>query len=96
MVSVLHRAIRPALTILKKTTLFKLLSAQDNIGVELTEHFAMTPAASVGGFYYSHPDSSYFATGKISRDQVESLAARKGMTEKEMERWLSPVLDYDR
>ena len=80
----------------EKATLFKLLSAQDNIGVELTEHFAMTPAAAVSGFYYSHPDSSYFATGKISKDQVDSLAARKGMTEKEMERWLSPVLDYDR
>lgn len=80
----------------EKATLFKLLSAEDNIGVELTEHFAMTPAAAVSGFYYSHPDSSYFATGKISKDQVDSLAARKGMTEKEMERWLSPVLDYDR
>ena len=56
----------------------------------------MTPAAAVSGFYYSHPESSYFATGKISKDQVDSLAERKGMTEKEMERWLSPVLDYDR
>lgn len=80
----------------EKETLFRLLSAEQNIGVELTEHFAMTPAAAVSGFYYSHPESSYFATGKISKDQVDSLAERKGMTEKEMERWLSPVLDYDR
>ena len=80
----------------EKATLFKLLSAEENIGVKLTEHFAMTPAAAVSGFYYSHPDSSYFATGKISKDQVDSLAARKGITEEDMERWLSPVLDYDR
>jgi 5-methyltetrahydrofolate--homocysteine methyltransferase len=55
----------------------------------------MTPAASVSGFYYSHPDAKYFATGKIGKDQIESLAARKQMTIKEMERWLSPVLNYD-
>ena len=80
----------------EKETLFELLSATANIGVELTEHFAMTPAAAVSGFYYSHPESDYFATGKISKDQVDSLAERKGMTEKDLERWLSPVLDYDR
>jgi len=79
----------------EKATLFKLLSPEDNIGVELTENFAMSPAAAVSGFYYAHPESSYFATGKISRDQVESLAERKGMSISDMERWLSPVLDYD-
>ncbi len=79
----------------EKTTLFKLLNATANAGVELTSSFAMTPAASVSGFYYSHPDAKYFATGKIGKDQVESLAARKQMTIKEMERWLSPVLNYD-
>jgi 5-methyltetrahydrofolate--homocysteine methyltransferase len=79
----------------EKATLFKLLSPEDNIGVELTESFAMTPAAAVSGFYYAHPESSYFATGKISKDQVKSLAERKGLSVSEMERWLSPVLDYD-
>ena len=78
----------------EKATLFKLLSPEDNIGVELTESFAMTPAAAVSGFYYAHPESSYFATGKISKDQVKSLAERKGLSVSEMERWLSPVLDY--
>ncbi|MCR8921766.1 methionine synthase [Dasania sp. GY-MA-18] len=79
----------------EKATLFKLLNSEENIGVELTEHFAMSPAASVSGFYFSHPESSYFATGKISKDQVESLAERKAMTLPELERWLMPVLDYD-
>ncbi|MGK0500929.1 MAG: 5-methyltetrahydrofolate--homocysteine methyltransferase, partial [Oceanicoccus sp.] len=79
----------------EKATLFKLLDAEKQIGVELTSHFAMTPAAAVSGFYYSHPESSYFATGKIGRDQVDSLAQRKSMSLNEMERWLSPVLDYD-
>ncbi|MEE8058730.1 MAG: methionine synthase [Pseudomonadales bacterium] len=79
----------------EKATLFKLLAAEENIGVELTEHFAMTPAAAVSGFYFSHPQSSYFATGKIGKDQVESLAERKSMRLTTLERWLSPVLDYD-
>jgi 5-methyltetrahydrofolate--homocysteine methyltransferase len=78
----------------EKAVLFKLLEA-NRIGVELTEHFAMTPAASVSGFYYSHPESHYFAVGKIQRDQVESLAARKDMTIDELERWLTPVLGYE-
>lgn len=79
----------------EKATLFSLLSAEENIGVSLTEHFAMSPAAAVSGFYYSHPQSSYFATGKISKDQVSSLAQRKPMRVAELERWLAPVLDYD-
>jgi 5-methyltetrahydrofolate--homocysteine methyltransferase len=79
----------------EKETLFKLLNATANIGSELTEHFAMTPAASVSGFYFSHPDADYFATGKIGQDQVESLADRKGKSLSEMERWLMPVLNYD-
>ncbi|MDB6062255.1 MAG: methionine synthase [Verrucomicrobiaceae bacterium] len=78
----------------EKATLFRLLNAEQ-IGVELTEHFAMTPASSVSGFYYSHPQSEYFGLGKIQRDQVESIAARKGMDIAEMERWLAPVLGYD-
>ncbi|WP_019530176.1 methionine synthase [Dasania marina] len=79
----------------EKATLFKLLNSEQDIGVELTEHFAMSPASSVSGFYFSHPESDYFATGKISKDQVESLAERKSMTLTELERWLMPVLDYD-
>jgi len=78
----------------EKATLFNLLDAEQ-IGVELTEHFAMLPAASVSGFYYSHPESDYFAVGKIQRDQVENIALRKGMPVAEMERWLMPVLGYE-
>jgi 5-methyltetrahydrofolate--homocysteine methyltransferase len=80
----------------EKDTLFTLLNAQAAIGVGLTEHFAMTPAASVSGFYFAHPESQYFAIGKIGKDQVESIATRKGKTIDEMERWLAPNLDYDR
>jgi 5-methyltetrahydrofolate--homocysteine methyltransferase len=71
------------------------LDAENNTGISLTEHFAMTPAASVSGFYYSHPESKYFSVGKITKDQVEDYAQRKGMTVEEAERWLSPVLSYD-
>ena len=63
--------------------------------MQLTEHFAMTPAAAVSGFYFSHPDSRYFGVGKIGRDQIEALAQRKGMPISELERWLSPNLAYD-
>ena len=76
----------------EKATLFKLLNAEKAIGVSLTEHYAMTPAASVSGFYYSHPESKYFATGKIGNDQLESLAHRKNMPVDELERWLRPIL----
>ncbi|MFC3149967.1 methionine synthase [Litoribrevibacter euphylliae] len=79
----------------EKATLFKLLDAEANTGVNLTEHFAMYPAASVSGWYFSHPESRYFGTGKIAKDQVESLAKRKEMPIETMERWLSPVLSYD-
>lgn len=77
----------------EKRTLFNLLDAERNTGVELTSHYAMTPTASVSGFYYSHPDSRYFAVGKIGQDQVESMARRKGIQASEMERWLRPNLD---
>ncbi|APE32222.1 methionine synthase [Halomonas aestuarii] len=79
----------------EKATLFRLLEATKNAGLELTENFAMWPAAAVAGWYFSHPRSKYFSTGKITRDQVEALARRKGMSVEELERWLSPVLSYD-
>lgn len=79
----------------EKPTLFRMLDANKEIGMDLTEHFAMTPAASVSGFYFSHPESRYFAIGKIDKDQVQSMAKRKGMSIVEMERWLAPNLSYN-
>ncbi|QEA39990.1 methionine synthase [Pistricoccus aurantiacus] len=79
----------------EKATLFRLLDATANSGLELTENFAMWPAAAVAGWYFAHPESKYFATGKITKDQVEVLAARKDMPFEELERWLAPVLSYD-
>lgn len=77
----------------EKETLFKLLDAEAAIGVKLTEHYAMTPASSVSGFYFSHPESQYFATGKIADDQLQSIADRKGKSLEEMTRWLQPILE---
>ncbi|QEL11097.1 methionine synthase [Kushneria phosphatilytica] len=79
----------------EKTTLFEMLDAEHNAGLTLTENFAMWPAAAVSGWYFSHPGAKYFATGRISRDQVEALAARKGMPLATLERWLSSNLSYD-
>jgi 5-methyltetrahydrofolate--homocysteine methyltransferase len=79
----------------EKETLFKLLCAELNSGVMLTESFAMHPASSVSGFYFAHPQSRYFPVGKINRDQVEEYAARKGWTVAEVERWLAPNLNYE-
>ncbi|HEX4118630.1 MAG TPA: methionine synthase [Rhizomicrobium sp.] len=79
----------------EKATLFKLLDAEDKIGVKLTESFAMWPGSSVSGFYYSHPESRYFGVGKIERDQVEDYARRKNWTVAEAERWLAPLLNYN-
>ena len=79
----------------EKVTLFRLLDASARIGVELTENFAMTPAAAVSGYYFSHPQARYFAVGKIGRDQVGSLANRKDVPVSELERWLRPNLDYE-
>jgi 5-methyltetrahydrofolate--homocysteine methyltransferase len=78
----------------EKATLFSLLDGAE-IGVELTESFAMWPGASVSGFYFSHPNSAYFGVGKIERDQVEDYAKRKGWMAEEAERWLMPILNYD-
>ncbi|SDZ83505.1 methionine synthase [Microbulbifer marinus] len=77
----------------EKATLFKLLNAEQNAGVSLTEHFAMLPAASVSGWYFAHPQAKYFNVGKIGRDQLQSLAERKGVSAEELERWLRPNLE---
>jgi 5-methyltetrahydrofolate--homocysteine methyltransferase len=78
----------------EKATLFDLLEAPRNAGLELTTSFAMTPSASVSGLYLSHPDAAYFAVGRIERDQVEDYARRKGWSLAEAERWLAPILNY--
>ncbi len=100
MVAENYRGIRPALGYpacpdhTDKQALFQLLEAR-KIGMDLTEHFAMTPAASVSGLYFGHPQSHYFSVGQISRDQVADYARRKQMTVKEIERWLQSTLAYD-
>jgi 5-methyltetrahydrofolate--homocysteine methyltransferase len=78
----------------EKTTLFDLLKAEDNAHMHLTESLAMTPAASVSGFYFAHPQARYFGLGKISKDQVEDYAKRKNMSLETVERWLGPNLNY--
>jgi 5-methyltetrahydrofolate--homocysteine methyltransferase len=77
----------------EKGTLFALLEATQATGVSLTESFAMTPASSVSGFYFNHPEAKYFGLGKIGRDQLQDYARRKGMTLDEAARWLGPNLD---
>lgn len=79
----------------EKETLFELLQAERRVGVKLTESFAMWPGSSVSGLYLSHPDAYYFGVAKVERDQVEDYAARKGMAVHEVERWLSPILNYE-
>ena len=79
----------------EKSKLWALLDVQRNIDLRLTDSYAMFPTAAVSGFYFSHPDSRYFAVGKIDRDQVESYAVRKGMSVADVERWLAPNLGYD-
>jgi len=79
----------------EKTTLFSLLDVTRNTGIELTEGFAMYPTAAVSGWYYSHPDSQYFVVGRLSKEQVEDYAKRKGWSMLEAERWLASNLDYD-
>ncbi len=78
----------------EKGPLFELLQAPKNAGITLTESFAMLPTAAVSGFYFSHPQAQYFATGKVDKDQVADYAKRKGWTVEEAERWLAPVLSY--
>ncbi len=95
-----YRGVRPAAGYpaspdhTEKQTLFKLLDAEKNTGIRLTETFAMHPGASVSGLYFSHPDSKYFAVGKIDRDQVRDYATRKTMPNEWVEKWLGPNLGY--
>jgi 5-methyltetrahydrofolate--homocysteine methyltransferase len=96
-----YRGIRPAFGYpacpdhTEKSTLFKLLDAEAQTGISLTESFAMFPAASVSGLYFAHPECRYFSVDRISRDQVDDYAARKGTSIAEVERWLAPNLGYD-
>jgi 5-methyltetrahydrofolate--homocysteine methyltransferase len=78
----------------EKTTLFRLLDAEETVGVTLTESFAMWPGSSVSGLYFSHPDAYYFGVAKVEQDQVIDYARRKGMAVEEVERWLGPILNY--
>jgi len=96
-----YQGIRPALGYpacpdhTEKDLLWQLLDAERNTGIWLTESKAMVPTAAVSGLYFSHPDSRYFAVGKINRDQVSDYAERKGMPVAAIERWLGPNLAYD-
>lgn len=96
-----YRGIRPAAGYpacpdhTEKGTLFRLLNAEANIGIKLTESFAMYPAAAVSGLYFAHPQSRYFSVDMITKDQVEDYAVRKGMLVSDIERWLAPNLSYD-
>ena len=96
-----YRGIRPAAGYpacpdhTEKRNLFEILQAEENTSVELTSSFAMTPGASVSGLYFGHPDARYFAVDRVTRDQIECYAKRKGIPIEEAERWLSPNLAYD-
>ncbi len=96
-----YRGIRPAAGYpaspdhTEKETLWNLLDAEKKTGIKLTESFAMWPGSSVSGLYFAHPESKYFAVGKLGKDQVEDLARRKGKSLVEMERWLGPWLNYN-
>ncbi|MGF1484375.1 MAG: methionine synthase [Opitutales bacterium] len=96
-----YRGIRPAAGYpacpdhTEKATLWNLLEAETATTTSLTENFAMNPPSSVSGLYFAHPESKYFSVGKISREQVEDYAARKGLSIEECERWLAPNLAYD-
>jgi 5-methyltetrahydrofolate--homocysteine methyltransferase len=96
-----YRGIRPAAGYpacpdhTEKGILWKLLDVEKNAGIKLTESFAMWPGSSVSGLYFAHPDSKYFAVGKLGRDQLLDYHLRKGLTLQEVERWLGPWLNYD-
>ena len=79
----------------QKDIIWDLLKPAENVGIELTESWAMLPASSVSGWYFSHPESQYFGVSKLDRDQVESYAQRKAVSVEQAERWLSPNLGYE-
>jgi len=79
----------------EKASLWALLQPEKNVGISLTENFAMLPTAAVSGWYFSHPNSQYFGVGKIAKDQVEEYAKRKEISTEEAEKWLAPVLGYE-
>ncbi|MFZ0391808.1 MAG: vitamin B12 dependent-methionine synthase activation domain-containing protein, partial [Calditrichia bacterium] len=79
----------------EKEILFDLLKVNECCGIELTDHFAMIPPASVSGYYFAHPQAQYFGLGKIGRDQLQDYARRKGMDIKTAEKWLAPNLAYE-
>ncbi|MFN2430024.1 MAG: methionine synthase [Cryomorphaceae bacterium] len=95
-----YRGIRPAAGYpacpdhTEKPGLFELMDVTQTTGISLTENFAMYPASSVSGLYFAHPQSKYFGVGRIAADQVEDLAERKGLSKKDMERWLGANLNY--
>ncbi len=101
LISESYRGIRPAPGYpacpdhTEKRTLFRLLDAEERLGMRLTESCAMDPPASVSGWYLAHPSARYFGVGRVGRDQVEDYARRKGMEVAEAERWLSPSLGYE-
>jgi 5-methyltetrahydrofolate--homocysteine methyltransferase len=96
-----YRGIRPAAGYpacpdhTEKAILWKLLGVENHAGIKLTESFAMWPGSSVSGLYFAHPESKYFAVGKLGRDQLLDYHLRKGMTLQEVERWLGPWLNYE-
>jgi len=101
MIAEKYRGIRPAAGYpacpdhTEKQILWKLLDVEKNAGIKLTESFAMWPGSSVSGLYFAHPESKYFAVGKLGRDQLQDYHVRKGMTLAEAEKWLGPYLNYE-
>ncbi|MEX5790244.1 methionine synthase [Providencia hangzhouensis] len=79
----------------EKAKIWQLLDVETQIGMQLTSSYAMWPGASVSGWYFSHPESKYFAVAQLQKDQIEDYAKRKGMSVTELERWLAPNLAYD-
>jgi 5-methyltetrahydrofolate--homocysteine methyltransferase len=101
MIQIKYQGIRPAPGYpsqpdhTEKLTLWKLMNIEKETKISLTESLAMLPAASVSGIYFAHPESSYFAVGKIGKDQIESYSSRKGMPVSEVEKWLAQNLNYE-
>lgn len=79
----------------EKAKIWQLLNVENRIGMKLTDAYAMWPGASVSGWYFSHPESKYFAVAQIQKDQVEDYAKRRGMSMSDVERWLAPNLGYE-